>query len=333
MLGVFIAAPLILVLVALGVLGQWLGRQRDRRRYPPPGQLVDVGGYRLHFTVMGEGKPTVVFDSGIATGSLLWTRVAPEVAAVTRVCTFDHAGFGWSDVGPSPHTALELGAELERLLSAAEIEVPYIFVAHSYGLDAQLFAGRHPEKVVGMVFVDAMVCNAFARGSGEYQRYFHGVVRLFRILLTLIRLGILRLIVQIGVTGMLPAYIRLQPEAARRQMIAQLLDGKSLRAGIDMTERYEVSAEQLQGAPGVPDVPVVVISHGDQAMFAGFGGLSRDEVERAEKTWQEMQAEYAASFTHGRHVVAEGSGHDIPVEQPEVVIDAIRACVDAARSV
>jgi pimeloyl-ACP methyl ester carboxylesterase len=77
----------------------------DEHKYPPPGELVDVGGYRLHINCIGEGSPTVVMDSGLPGSSLDWSLVQSEVAEFTRVCAYDRAGFGWSDPGPTPRTS------------------------------------------------------------------------------------------------------------------------------------------------------------------------------------------------------------------------------------
>ena len=113
------------LLLGLGGLAyQAIASARDARRFPPPGRLVDVGGYRLHINSTGEGSPTVVLDAGVCDCSLNWCLVQPEVARFTRVCSYDRAGLGWSDAGPSPRTSQQIARELHTLLKNAGIPGP-----------------------------------------------------------------------------------------------------------------------------------------------------------------------------------------------------------------
>src|SRR5262245_44665980 len=105
----------------------------DEARYPPPGQMVDVGGYRLHIQCMGAGTPTVVLNSGAGGFSAEWSLIQPELAKTTRVCAFDRAGLGWSDPGPEPRTPARIADELDALLTHAGIKGPLVLVAHSAG--------------------------------------------------------------------------------------------------------------------------------------------------------------------------------------------------------
>ena len=119
---------------------------------PPLGKLVDVGGYRVHLYCTGAGSPTVVIVG--AGFSFDWGLVQPEVAKFTQVCSYDHSGIGWSDSGPKDSCALRV-SEVHAALKNAGIKGPYVLVGHSLGaLVARLYAGRYPEEVAGMVFVD-----------------------------------------------------------------------------------------------------------------------------------------------------------------------------------
>src|SRR6266581_4556210 len=105
---------------------QAIADTRDRRRYPPPGQLVDVNGHRLHLHCQGQGSPTVVLEAGLSHGAIEWGLVQPEVAKFTRVCAYDRAGHGWSEPGPLPRTSRRIAEELHTLLTRAGIEPPYV---------------------------------------------------------------------------------------------------------------------------------------------------------------------------------------------------------------
>ena len=103
-------------------------------RVPPPGQLIDVGGFRLHLYSTGAGSPAVILDAALGGSSVSWTlRAAGAVAAVDGVCSYDRAGFGWSDAGPMPRTAARMAVELRTLLERAAVPPPFILVGHSFG--------------------------------------------------------------------------------------------------------------------------------------------------------------------------------------------------------
>lgn len=142
-------------LAALGVIYQTVSANVDRKNFPAPGQLVDVGGYQLHLYCTGEGSPTVILDSAADMMSADWAWVQPEIAKQTRVCSYDRAGMGWSDPGPQPRDAQQVVSELHTLLNHANISGPYVLVGHSAaGLYARLYAAQYPDEVVGMVLVD-----------------------------------------------------------------------------------------------------------------------------------------------------------------------------------
>jgi pimeloyl-ACP methyl ester carboxylesterase len=155
---VFIGLGLVLVaLAAIGAIFQAVATAIDKRTYAPPGQLVDVGGHRMHIHCMGSGSPTVILDASSGNTSASWGLIQPEVAKRTRVCTYDRAGLGWSDQTTAPRDARQIARDLHALLGAAGIAGPYVLVGHSSsGVYAQLYAADYPAEVAGMVLVDTM---------------------------------------------------------------------------------------------------------------------------------------------------------------------------------
>lgn len=155
--GVGLAATACAGVMATGRLYGILRARRDRRDYPSPGTMVDVGGHSLHVLRMGEpGEgPTVLFEAGMASPLECWTWVQREVSAWAPTISYERAGNGRSEQGPQPRTAARSTAELRGALEAIGCPGPYVLVAHSYGgLLVRDFAQRHPDEVAGMVFVD-----------------------------------------------------------------------------------------------------------------------------------------------------------------------------------
>jgi pimeloyl-ACP methyl ester carboxylesterase len=149
---------LIVVAASTGAAYQWIATRRDLAANPPPGRLVDVGGHKLHIWCTGSGEPTVVLENGLSGGSGIvgWSIVQTGVATFTRVCSYDRAGIGYSDPGPSPRTARRIAYELAQLLDRTGISGPLVLVGASIGgLFVRVFASEHGERVVGLVLVDA----------------------------------------------------------------------------------------------------------------------------------------------------------------------------------
>lgn len=135
--------------ILLGTLYQEASTIIDKKKFPPIGEMVDMGGYRLHLYCTGKGGPTVVLESGLGSQSLDWTLVQRPVSEFMRVCSYDRAGYGWSDESPNERTSSNMVEELHALLVKANIPKPYILVGHSLrGVNARLYASRYPNEVV-----------------------------------------------------------------------------------------------------------------------------------------------------------------------------------------
>jgi pimeloyl-ACP methyl ester carboxylesterase len=299
----------------------------------PPGRLVDVGGFRLHVQALGERGPVVVFDAALGGSSISWTFVQSPVSAFARAVAYDRAGFGWSDAGPMPRTAGRAADELRELLARAGEPPPFVLVGHSFGgLVMRIFAARYRADAAGIVLVDpAHPEDWLPPNSNEQARIDRGV-RLCRQGRIASRLGIARLVSELvgfGAVGparrladaisrgdigadtdwLLAPLWKLPPEARRplRRFWTQPKFYDAL--GSQIASISESAQETLDASRvGYGDVPLVTISMTDP----GEHRLRRQEA-------------LARLSTRGRHVIASHSGHWIPLDEPELVVEEIRA--------
>jgi pimeloyl-ACP methyl ester carboxylesterase len=154
--------PVLAVLAIASVGGgyQTVRESLEAKAYPPPGQLIDVGGHRLHMYCTGSGSPTVVLEPGHGASSSDFGWVTPAVARETRVCVYDRAGRGWSDAANGPQDGAHIAADLHTLLERAQVPGPYVLAGHSFGgLYVQSFAAQFPDQVAGMVLLDSTAPN------------------------------------------------------------------------------------------------------------------------------------------------------------------------------
>jgi pimeloyl-ACP methyl ester carboxylesterase len=306
-------------------------------RYPAPGRLIDVGGFRLHLNCSGAGSPAVVLDAALGGSSISWSLVQPAISARTRVCSYDRAGLGWSDAGPMPRTAGRVADELRRLLDAGGVPPPYVLVGHSYGgLVMRILAGRYRDDVAAVILIDPAHPEDWINPAPKEQIKIDRGIRLCEYGTSAARIGLARVVSALAKLGAVPAARGLArvvsrgwlsredegllaplwklPPAARqplRQVWTQPRFYDALRSHI---ESISISAaETLEaGANGYGDLPLVTISSTDPGDYR-----------------LRQQDALVRLSTHGRHIVASNSGHWIPLDQPAVVIEAIENVLDA----
>ena len=330
-----IVGVLAVLLIILGGLTWVMGAKAKAElaeQYPPPGQMVDVGGYRLHIHCQGEGSPTVVIEAGLGEFSVNWGPVRQEVAKFTRVCTYDRAGLGWSERSPKSRTAQNVVEELHSLLTNTGIEGPYVLVGHSIGgLYVRLYAHEYPDEVVGMVLVDASheeqnlrFPEAHRQAEDEYLQQFVSALRLPQILSTV---GILAQSPENYPAQALPP---LPPGTEKTYVALLAIDSRFFETLIEEAASVKETFAMVRAAQigSLGDIPLVVLTHGLSTVPDPLG-LSDEEAQQAEAVWDELQAELAALSSSGEQVIAEESGHLVHIDQPELVIDAIRQVVEA----
>jgi pimeloyl-ACP methyl ester carboxylesterase len=293
---------------------------------PMPGQLVATdAGHRLHIWCTGEGSPTVILLNGGGSFSIDWALLQPAIARTTRVCSYDRAGYAWSEPGPPPRGVGTTVAELHQVLARANLRGPYVLVGSSWGgIIARLFAHAYPDDVGGVVLADASPWGIAALDSPPVAP---------------------QLLTQLDPraeeepvsTPHLPADLL----AARAWAISRLpkaVPGANITPAFmslefsDLTEPDRALRATTAGTR-VPlgDTPLIVISAGRVSWDATTRG-SFPSYAAAQRAHIEEQARLAALSRHSTVVVARASFHDVQFSEPDVITNAVLQMVIVVRT-
>jgi pimeloyl-ACP methyl ester carboxylesterase len=301
----------IAILAAAGAIYETIAASGDASAYLPTGRLIDVGGYRLHLDCRGAGSPTIVMDAGLSGSSLDWILVQSELANGNRVCSYDRAGMGWSEPGPAPRSPAQIADELHTLLRNSDVPGPYVLVGHSLGgKTVRMFALAHPSEIAGMVLVDARSERIDAQMSETevegFTQALNGQATLYTVAR---RFGLVRLLGGPLLVGepLVP------PDLAQEMVLLQTTSSAVAETLAEGLARADNDAELADSTLGA--MPLVIVAAADN--MSNLPG------------WPVAQQALAALSSKGRLVVAD-SGHYVQLEQPNVVIDAVRSVLAEA---
>jgi pimeloyl-ACP methyl ester carboxylesterase len=285
----------------------------DRRRYRPVGILADIGGRSIHLAAMGSGSPTVVIVPAIGGNVLDWLAFQRELAMFARVCVYDRAGYGWSDLPNNRQTFANKADDLKLALSAAGTAAPYLLVGHSIGgIIARRFAARYPGDVAGMVLIDSSHEDQGQRLRAEgYWRRGTAILLWFAFRRRVRVLGLRRLAVAAGRSQLNEEIARtIPPEFAAAARAINL----TTRHRRTVVQEIMLMARSHEQPPNLGGLPLTVLTAADR-----------------DPTWMALQAELAGISTASVHTVASRGGHYLHNDEPDLVISAIRDLVTRIR--
>jgi len=300
-----------------------------------PGRLVELDGHRLHVNCSGKGRPTVVVENGLGDFSFDWVLVQTRVARFTRICTYDRAGYAWSDPGPKPRTFAQINLELRDALAKLGKKGPYVLVGHSYGGPViRNFAIAYPHDVAGMVQVDAAFEGMrVGIGGGKTMQLGEDAkgrdIPATREKMT----DADKLVLPPGFVPPDPPPLdplyKVLPEADQKlQLWAQSLIEMQDAEGSQMEWSGEYFARWLKSsqAGSLGAIPLVVLTRAE----GGYGNDQDVPAAQLEKERKEGQAMLVKLSTNSKQVIVN-SGHNMDLEAPEAVTAAIREVVEAVR--
>jgi pimeloyl-ACP methyl ester carboxylesterase len=316
----------IVLLAAAGTAYQWVAAGSDRARHPPAGRMVDVAGTPIHLDCRGSGRPVVLLEAGLGSGSLSWALVHDALARHTETCAYDRPGLDWSPPLAEIGQADEVVGRLHALLQRGSLEGPYVLVGMSAGgVYVRRFFDRYPAEVAGMVLVDSSHEAQAHRLPEEPGR--EAMQRMLDLCTLLQPLGVVRM------TGALDrvldefelpdAVIAANRANANQSHFCAAVQAESASFMADLALGRE--------PPVLGDLPLTVLSQGAEPQAVQAMGISLEQARAERAVWDELQQELTALSSRGRRIVAERSGHAVQLQQPQLVIDAVVEMVEELR--
>jgi pimeloyl-ACP methyl ester carboxylesterase len=302
----------VLLLAAVGGSYETIRETLDKSAYAMPGQLIDVGGHKLHISCTGSGSPTVVLEAGLGEPAAMMSGwVQPGVATATKVCVYDRAGRGWSEPAETPQDGLTIATDLHTLLSRAQIDGPYVLAGHSSGgVYVQVFAAQYPEEVAGVVLLDSQPADAFT-DLPSYATFYDAFRKATGLAPSLARVGVMRLMYSFAATGL--------PSEARAEERASWSTARHNRSMRDEVVGLKAALTQAQALTSLGDKPLIVVT----------------AVRDAQVGWLPLQEEMARLSTNSIHRLMQDVTHTSLIEDEgdsEISVQAILDVVAAVRS-
>ena len=323
-----IGIGLLVLIVSATLFGagyEFFARKRAHAAYPPPGQMVDIGGRKMHLDCRGTGSPTVILESGLDTnGSLSWDKVQDEIAQLTRTCSYDRAGVMWSEPKAEPQDADGVVADLHATLVAAGITGPLVMVCHSLGGPYIMnYTRKYGDEVKGLVFVDCSHPDQLSRLPPKIAATTRIPV-LYKVLSALSWTGIFGVLPGETVPGM--------PE--RIKPIGKAYLGETFGGSMKEMESIEATLRQGGELRTLGDRPLVVLaamSPIPEDMLTPMNLTPQDGLEFL-AAWEILAADEASWSTRSRQQSVPDSLHYIQFQRPDLVIEAVTEVVNTVRA-
>lgn len=269
---VVLLIALIAIVIVAGCAYQSIAESNEARTYPPPGNLIDVGGYKLHLYCIGNGAPTVILDAAFPAQVSNWVWVQPQIAKTTRVCAYDRAGHGWSDLGSEPRDAKQQARELKTLLEKANEKGPFVLVGHSLGgLYVREFAEMFPEQVAGMALIEGTHPDSWKR-----QNMTEGVgvdAGILNVAPILARVGFFRA----GLFSVPKADAAL-PEQQRAEEQAYFNSVKYFENLRAVNNSFSAALQQVRGTKSLDNKPLVIVTGTASENFQGIARELQEDL-------------------------------------------------------
>jgi pimeloyl-ACP methyl ester carboxylesterase len=298
----------------------------------PVGRMINIGGRRLHIHCTGAGSPTVVVENGGAEFSFDWELVQPQVARFTRICTYDRAGYAWSDVAPEFDTFDQAVHDLHLLLARAGVPGPYVLVGHSLGgMLVRFYQAKYRHDVVGMLLVDSSHEESLQRVGSQVVRIPELTAKQFHALVDEGKANRPKNAApNLAPNTIFPPYDRLPEQLQNLHLwalkkVLPLVESWGLNLQFDLSRLHQL---RVASPHPLGNMPLVVLTASQFDVVQGPGIT----VGQARRDHLRLQNDLTQLSANSRHIMVSESGHEIYLYRPDVVVRSISAVVFSVRN-
>lgn len=314
-----------LLFILTTTISHWIATKIETKAYPPMGERIDIGGYKLHCYCKGQGTPTVILDHSL--GGIDGYFLIDEIAKLTRVFIYDRAGYAWSDSSPYPRTSQEIVSELDVLLIKAGISPPYILVGNSFGsYNVRLYAHQFPEKVVGIVLTDGLHESGMLNMSISLQSLKLFFLSGFFMSTLGAVVGIVRILGRVGLFEVIKPELRQFPEEIRQRVKRSFYHHHHWITMARELWSLNVSSSQLSQVASLGNLPVISIK--SSTFFKRSLLTFYMPVKSADRLRDKMHCQLANISSHFREIQASQSSHFVWIDEPGIIVAAIGDILD-----
>ncbi|MBN3524176.1 alpha/beta hydrolase [Paenibacillus apiarius] len=317
----------LICIIGSSFLYEWVASLQAKQNYPPPGKLVDVGGFRLHMKKSGTGSPTIVFEAGSRETSLIWRDIPEQLSKDATVVTYDRAGYGWSEQTETERTGGRIVQELHTALQQEGIRGPYILVGHSMGgMYSRLFAQQYRDEVAGLVLLDARPDQYSQETDTIFEREGMDPNKA-----GVPPTALVKLLKMSGAMRLFQHSLLAQLPVEERGVYVNVDAASAYLETAEEEDRHMTEMEQAIRDQQLGSLPLRIVTHGIPTDATALG-MSEESSRQLEHIWQEQQKGLLDMSTDSELIIARNSGHMIMHDEPDVVVQVVRELMEQHRN-
>lgn len=314
----------IVFFIMIGFIYETVSYKNVNKKFPPPGQMMNINGTNLHVNVMGTLKDDsfpVIIETGTGNFSYDWTQVQKELSKYTLTVTYDRPGNGWSEPTSRKYSVDSSLEDIKTIIDKVGSNKPFIIIGHSAGgIYARLFAQKYPSYIAGMILVDSR-SEYFANNLVEFNKKFFETQSQFTMKI-LSKLGVVRLIGK----NFLP--MNMPSEISKTEYVNVHWDYDFFDSVEKEIQQIPEAEKLLTPTKSLGSMPLTVITPADEHIAVVPLGFSKDDELLVNKTWKDSQKWLSTLSSNSEYILAPGESHAIMYDNPELIVTSVQDMIN-----
>ena len=281
----------------------------------------------LEYRIVGKGDITLILETGIGGSFYYWYPFIQKIKNNFNIVLYHRAGYGNSQTPNTARTTKNIAEELNELIENIGITDRFVLMGHSFGgLCAQHFAKMYPNKLLGLILLDAT--------SHHYSRLYNLDNPIMNSLISIEQMVENNLTNSIKTPGelkekykqVIAKYKTILPENDRNKFEDYLTNPQLFKTIAEEFKNWGISSDQMMQLGDFPDIPLIVIARDKEVSVKSFVEYDIPEKEAVlyEDVWRDLQIELSQLSNNGSFIIADKSDHDIHLDRPDIIIDCLK---------